>query len=273
MKSEYLEVNGLRIAYCIHSPEQEYTIFFIHGNSSSAKAWRKQVTSPLLADYRLITIDLPSHGNSDELPVDADFSLPAIAKIAGAAINQLISNKPFILCGSSLGTNIVVEMLSAEISPNGIILAGPCIVGEGFGLDKMILPTVDVTPVFAENVPINFVNKYAGETSASIDIHDRIFFLEDYNAVKGLFRSSLYNTIAAGNYNDEIVLLQKNNCPVCLVFGREEKVVNTNYLDGASINLWNKTIYKIPGASHLVQIDQADGFNSILHEFANDIFK
>ena len=272
MEKKFITAYSLQIACYVKNPEQEKTIFFIHGNSSSSKGWRKQVKSPLLADFRLITIDLPSHGNSDELPEDADFSLPAIGKIMAKVIDQLINNKPYIICGSSLGTNIVAETLSVDSFPKGLMLAGPCIAGEGFGLDKMILQGADVTAVFAENVPGALVNKYAKETSISKDEKDTELFLEDYYLVKGNFRSSLYATIASGSYNDEIEILKLKNCPICIAFGKDEKVVNTNYLDGAPVNLWNNTIYRIPGASHLVNIDAPEPFNKLLAKFAKNMF-
>ena len=272
MEKKFVTANDLQIACYIKSPEQARTIFFIHGNSSSSGIWRKQVESPLLSAYCLITIDLPSHGNSDQLPADADFSLPAIGKIMAKVIDQLINNKPYIICGGSLGTNIVAEALSVDSLLKGLMLAGPCIAGEGFGLDKMILQGADVTAVFAENVPQELVNKYAKETSISKDEKDADLFLEDYYAVKGNFRSSLYATIASGSYNDEIEILRLKNCPICIVFGKDEKVVNTNYLVGAPVNLWNNITYRIPRASHLVNIDAPEPFNELLAEFAKDLF-
>lgn len=272
MNLSYQTVNGLKIACnTIHS-EKENTIFFIHGNSTSSQTWRKQVESNFLEDYRLITIDLPNHGNSAAMEIDGDYSLPALAKIVGAVINLLINNRPYIICSVSLGTNIVAEMMSGDLSPKGLFLAGPFIVGEGFGMDKLVLPGADPTAVFAENVPKEMVIKYGDETSLSADSNDKEVFLKDYYAVQGNFRSSLYATIAAGNYNDEIAILHKLNCPVCIVFGKEEMIVNTDYLNEAPLNLWNKTIYKLPGASHLVNIDAPEVFNELVAGFATDMF-
>lgn len=268
----YLSANDLQIAYCIHNPTHSNTIFFIHGNSSSSAVWRNQVKCTLLASYRLITIDLPSHGNSAAIDAEGDFSLPAIAKIVGAAINQLINDQPYIICSVSLGTNMVAEMLADNFVPQGLLLAGPCIVGNNFGMEKMILQGADVTAVFAENLPEAAILEYALIISSSKDEKDVQFFLADYNSVKGKFRSSLYGTIAAGSYNDQVAILQKLNLPVCIVFGKEEMVVNSDYLNEAPLNLWNKTIYKIPGASHLVNIDAPEAFNELLAAFAKDLF-
>ena len=80
-----LTATGIDLAYYITHPKKENTIFFIHGNSSSSNNWRKQVESNLLADYRLITIDLPNHGNSSAINETGDFSLQGIATIIAAA--------------------------------------------------------------------------------------------------------------------------------------------------------------------------------------------
>ena len=272
METSSLQINDLQIACYITNPAKEKTIFFIHGNSSSSATWRKQVSSLLLADYRLIAIDLPNHGESSALAADGDFSLPGLAKIMSAAVSQLSDGKAYIICSISLGTNIVAEITVGETEPAGYFLAGPCMVGDGFGMDKMMLPDIDPSAIFTDNASENDVIKYATATSLSTDITDLNYFLKDYHTVQGSFRSSLYATIAAGNYNDQIKLIQLRNCPVCIVFGKDEKLVNVDYLNDAPINLWNKTIYRIPGASHLVNIDAPDAFNKILAAFAKDRF-
>jgi len=55
------------------------------------------------------------------------------------------------------------------------------------------------------------------------------------------------------------------------VFGEDEKLVNIHYLNDAPINLWNNTIYKIPLASHLVNIDAPEAFNELIAAYAKDI--
>lgn len=272
MKKQFVASNNLQIAFNVTHPDKEHTIFFIHGNSVSSRNWRKQIENDLLSKYRLVTLDLPNHGDSEALTEGGDFSLPALAKIMAGAVNSLHHNKPYIICSVSLGTNIAVEMLLHSIEPDGMLLAGPCITGEGFGLDKIILAGADVTAVFAEDLPNEVVKKYAGETSISSDPADNTLFLEDYYAVKGNFRSSLYATIAAGNYNDEIKTLQEGSFPIAIVFGEDEKVVNTEYLNNSPFKIWNGIIYKIPGASHLVNIDAPVAFNELLSQFAEDIF-
>ena len=130
-----------------------------------------------MADYRLITIDLPNHGESSDIGEFGDFSLPGIATIMEAALLQLVNDKPYIICSISAGTNIVAEMLMGAIEPKGLVLAGPSIVGDGFGLDKMMLPGADLTAVFAENIPEEAVLQYASAVSLSENKDDLDCFL------------------------------------------------------------------------------------------------
>ena len=97
MEISNLLINDLQIAYDITNPARENTIFFIHGNLSSSATWRKQVSSPLLANYRLVTIDLPNHGCSSALDANGDFSLSGLAKIISAAVSQLSDGKAYII--------------------------------------------------------------------------------------------------------------------------------------------------------------------------------
>ncbi|RLA00888.1 MAG: alpha/beta hydrolase, partial [Gammaproteobacteria bacterium] len=43
----------------------ETCLLFIHGNSSSKSVFSKQLSSDLAKKYRLIALDLPGHGDSD----------------------------------------------------------------------------------------------------------------------------------------------------------------------------------------------------------------
>jgi len=49
-------------------------------------------------------------------------------------------------------------------------------------------------------------------------------------------------------------------------------VVSNHYLDAARIKIWNNTTYKIPLASHLVNIDASGKFNKFIAAYAKDVF-
>ncbi len=272
MDKGYINVEGTRLFYVEKNEAAKPTIFFLHGNSCSSNAWRKQLNDPLFANHRLIAFDLPSHGKSDAAKA-ADCSLPGLAKLLSNAAKQLAQNRPFILAGVSLATNIIAEMLAYDIKPEGIVLAGSCIVGGEFTLEKMVKANTHVGVVFQDEASAEEVDAYAKETSLFGAKDDLEYFRQDYANVAKPFRSLLAQSIFNNQMSNQVELLQTNKIPLLLVFGKDEMVIDPDYLDTAPLNLWQNRIFKIDGASHLVNIDQPEAFNKLLREFAGDVFK
>jgi pimeloyl-ACP methyl ester carboxylesterase len=80
-------------------------------------------------------------------------------------------------------------------------------------------------------------------------------------------------SIQRQQFSDEIGLLQQLDLPLLIIFGKDEKVVDPDYLDDAPLKLWQNMIYKIAGASHLVNIDRPEEFNTLVASYAVDMFK
>jgi len=272
METKFINCNGCRFAYFELNEQAPYTIFFIHGNSVSKRCWRKQYESPLLSAFRMIAIDLPAHGESGAAD-EKNCTLPALASVMCKVVKALSDDKPFILAGISLSTNIIAEMLAYDIKPTGLLLAGPCIAGKDHLPDTYIRANTHVGVVFSDIADDNDLYSYARETSLSDKDEDIAIFLEDYKSVQLPFRSLLAQSIAAGNFSDEIALVRESNIPSCVIFGKDELIIDADYLDNTPLPLWNNTMYKIAGAGHLVNIDQPEQFNPILRAFADDIFK
>jgi len=272
MNKKYTTAKGVRIAYLEKNPETKNTIFFIHGNSLSANCWVKQFQSELLASYRLVAFDMPAHGDSDSSnDPDIDYTFAGLASILTDLVHQLETG-PYILCGVSLGTNVMAEMISFGIDPAGMLFAGPCLMGEGIGLNRVALPGADLSVFFSDEALDEGVINYRNMTSLSEDINDHQAFLADFKKVKAPFRTKFINSVVTGNMGDEIKLVNSISCPLAWVFGADEKVVDAFYLDDVEVPKWKDQVFRIPGASHLVNIDQPEAFNKILAEFAGEVF-
>ncbi|MGN6618259.1 MAG: alpha/beta fold hydrolase [Ilyomonas sp.] len=272
MKNKTLSVCDVTIAYTEKIADASKTIFFLHGNSQSSNAWRKQLNSSAFSDWRLVAFDLPAHGSSC-FPGKQYCSVPKLAQLLSEAVKKLTDNKPYILASVSLATNIVVEMLAFDLYPAGIILAGPCIIGDNITLDEMMQPDTHVHVVFRDDAEEQDIKLYALETSASRSEEDIETFLKDYHSVQKGFRSLLGGSIQQGQFNDEINLLRKTNTPLLIIFGEDEKVIDPGYLDEIEIPLWQNQIFKIEGASHLVNIDEPEKFNVLAAKYAEEMFK
>lgn len=268
----FMLVEGIRIAYYEQNPHSEHTICFIHGNSASSVAWSKQFASPLLAHYRLIAFDLPAHGQSSVSPDPAnDYMLKGLGCIMAKTVQAFLPKDNYILSGVSLGTNIIAEMLACGINPRGLVLAGSCIIGGDYTLDKVFLPGIDTAFLFQDFPPAETVEKGYKAVLATTDTDDLQQIIKDYFSVQAPFRSSLLQSITNGVYSNEPEMVLQSGLPVLLVFGKDEKAVNPDYLDNTPFPVWKERVIKLPGG-HFVQLDDPDTFNDYLLAYAQDAF-
>ena len=83
-------------------------LLLLHGITHRRQAWDTVV--PLLAPERdVIAVDLPGHGESDDLPAGFDGTTPALVEAVEALARDLGLDRPHV-AGNSLGGLIALEM-------------------------------------------------------------------------------------------------------------------------------------------------------------------
>jgi pimeloyl-ACP methyl ester carboxylesterase len=258
------------VSYFEVNPEQASTIFFIHGNSGSGLCWKYQLNSPSLSEYRMIAIDLPGHGSSDQ-PVDAiqTYSPVGTAKILAEVMRQLKPSGSFILVGWSYGANLIGELLGLDIIPSGIVLVAPSIIGRNVSMEKMLIDPANSiyfkTGLSREEVT-GFLEK---QMDKNAEIFEAI--ADDYMKTDNNFRPILFKNAIEQNYSDEIAMLDKFKGPVLVVFGNEDKLVNSDYLDNQPVNFWRGRVCELEGEGHYFAFEHPQKFNSILAEYLEDL--
>lgn len=100
--SHFATLDGVRVHYTNYGAGEK-ALLFVHGWSSDETVWKKQA-SELAATMRVITVDLPGHGQSDqpEIGYTMDYyarALDAVLRDAGV--------KKAVLAGHSNGTPVV----------------------------------------------------------------------------------------------------------------------------------------------------------------------
>lgn len=263
--------DGITLSYLEKNETAERTIFFIHGNSSSANFWNPQLDDPGLCAYRLIAFDLPAHGHSSEDP-HHNYGVMDLGRTMAKAIKQLMKGEKYILVAISMGTNIVAEMLDDTINPAGIVLAGPTILGDEYSLQNISLPGLDLSVIFSDETPLFAVNNYYKEVLYTKCEHTATNLITSHLFVKAPFRSTLIGKAMEGQVSNELELLRRKGVPQLIVFGKEDLAINPDYLDEADLPKWNQKIYKIPEAGHLVSLEQPRAFNDLLLAYAEERF-
>lgn len=274
----FLKINNQTISYVEKNAHKTKTLFFFHGNSGSAESWSKQFSDPVLSDYRLVAFDLPAHGNSASFTTHDKYNILFLAELMVEALQGCLYNEEYVLVSFSLGTNLVAEMLKHNIYPKGIVLISPTIIGEGILLNDIGLPGFNPEVLFRDECDAEALDEYVRLACMNTSGSDQVTIREDYRKVKDPFRSMLLKTAMEGLISNEIELLNSYaSGPLLIMFGREEQIIKPDYLDEVHLPVWNNTIYKIPGASHFVHIDQPEATNhllanycrSYLHSFSN----
>jgi pimeloyl-ACP methyl ester carboxylesterase len=104
-------LNGARI-HSTSTGQGDRTLIFVHGWTCDETSWSEQV--PVLArKYRVITIDLPGHGQSDP-PKDGRFSMDVFAEAVEAVRAEARADR-VVLVGHSMGGPVVYRY--AQLHP------------------------------------------------------------------------------------------------------------------------------------------------------------
>lgn len=269
IETKYLEVDNVTLAYKEANPQNEITIFFIHGNSCSSTIWEPQLKDELFSNYRLVAFDLPAHGKSSAHPEDK-YGVQDLGNLLAKAVKQLSAHSPYFLAALSMGANILTEMLNYQVLPLGIILIGPTIIGDEFHMGNIGLPGLDPTVLFTDEADDQQVVAYYSGVLLDPDEKTLTYLLDEYKSVKLPFRSVLIGEAIKGNVSNELQLLRNFANPVLIIFGKDETVVNPNYLDHADVPKWSGKVQFIEKASHLVSLEQPEELNNVISEYANE---
>lgn len=239
-------------------------LLMIHGNSFSWEVFYHQLQSPLAENYRLIAIDLPGHGQSDNAPDPIHtYTLPGLADAVIELLEKIGVSETVIL-GWSLGGHIAIEMLSRFSGIRGLMITGtPAVrrngMGEGFrGSPRTKMASQEIA---SEAEIEDFVMGIFGESV-------KPFLLDTVKRADGRFRKRLFEAAREGAGADQRQTVESSTVPLAVVNGAEDSVINLDYIDTvAYANLWEGQCYRLPGAGHAPFWQAPDKFNPILERF------
>jgi len=272
LEAQTVKISTQNIAYYESSGEGQ-TIFLVHGNSSSGRAYLNQLQGELGEKYHIIAMDLPGHGLSD-VATDSKvtYSLPGY----GAAVVEVakaLDASDAIFVGWSLGGHILLEAADQLTEAPGIVIFGtPPIADNSPDLKNAFLPhpalSLGFTPELSEEDMLAYVTSFFRPDMANIPQ----LFLEDIALTDGQARANLGASITPDGYQDEIKVVGNLTIPLMIIHGEEEQLVNADYIAGLDMpTLWHGEIQFIADAGHAPHWEAPEKFNSLLTNFLTDI--
>ncbi|RTE89978.1 alpha/beta hydrolase [Bradyrhizobium sp. LVM 105] len=244
-----------------------FPVVFIHGNSACRAVFQKQMLSPLLDSYHLISFDLPGHGDSEDAKDRArTYSRPGLADLVIELLGELGIDHAAIV-GASLGGHIAIEMLSRSNISRGQFLMGTPAVGSNFSEGFVSKPlnglasrgelTSEEAREFAELV---YGSDFEPFMQRAIERADREF------------RGNLFSAARSGAGVNQRAVLELTTVPTAIVNGENDAIINLDYVDSVRYaNLWRGKCFRIPNATHSPFWEVPHIVNHLLSEFLKEL--
>lgn len=243
-----------------------FPLVMLHGSGASGKVFERQFQGPLAEAARLIAIDLPGHGRSENAgePSSA-YTLPALAAAIGDAVRQLDLDSPAIL-GWSLGGHVAIEMLAGGQPLGGLLLTGASPVPRGLlGMLRGFHPSFDLLlaskPVFSPRDVGRFLKLCYGEDATPE-------FREAIERADGRLRAVFSQSMMRGEGADQRQAVLGADVPVHLVNGADDPFIRLSYIAGFENDRDPRTaVETIADAGHAAFWQQAAAFDAFVLRF------
>ncbi|TNE59055.1 MAG: alpha/beta hydrolase [Alphaproteobacteria bacterium] len=249
-------------------------LFLIHGNSSSSDIFQKQFKSDLPQDFRLIAMDLPGHGSSDDArDPENTYHVQGYARIA-LEVTAALELDNYLVLGWSLGGHVALEMMDMNPTLKGIVITGTPPVGfVGEELVTGFLPSGHMDLTGKEDLTEEEVHLYA-ETTCGVPGSVVPFMIENVRRTDGRARRIMYESFLAGIGVMERQFVETNNTPLAIINGDPEPFVDNEVLEQINYaNLWEGKLHLLPGLGHAPFWLAPEKYNPILRRFAEEVLK
>ena len=258
-------------AIAVHSSAGEGpALVLVHGNSSSSRAFSRQLEGPLGRRLQLIAVDLPGHGESDDAKDPGGYSLPGHARAVRAVVDALDLGRAHF-AGWSLGGHVVLEMAPDLPHGRGLAIFGapPLAVRAAMSRAFRFHPAMKFT--FQESIDSSEASAYVAAFFKPGFADVPAFFLKDVLRTDRRARSRLGASVAPGLYRDEAAIVRDLKIPLAVLHGAEDGLVNAEYFASLPMpTLWRGAVQMIPGAGHAPQWETPESFDALIGTFVTE---
>jgi pimeloyl-ACP methyl ester carboxylesterase len=243
-------------------------LLLVHGSGASRKVFAKQFDSPLADLHRIVALDLPGHGESENAADPAAYTIPALAAAVGEVLDDLRIAHPVVL-GWSLGGHVAIELLAQRPTLTGLMISGTPPVSPG---------PINLLRGFQTNLDILLATKEHFSERDALRFYEMCFhgagdpaFLQSIRRTDGRVRVAVSRGLMQGEGADQRRTVEQSSVPIAIVNGEHESVTRLSYLNQLDYrSLWRGACHIIPNAGHAPFWDQPDTFNRLLSQFAAD---
>jgi pimeloyl-ACP methyl ester carboxylesterase len=265
-----VDIAGHDIAF-LDSGGSGRAVIFVHGNSSSARTWRPLLAGSFGRRFRCLALDLPGHGHSAPAKDHADYSLPGYATVL-AGFAQALGAQDAVIVGWSLGGHIALEAVPQLPAATAFAIFGTPPVASAAQMPAAFLPNPAMNVGFTDVVREDDARAFAASFTAPGSALALTEFVEDILSTDGAARASLFASVGAGRFADEVEVAAGLRQPLAILHGQGEQLVNLSYIRELTIpSLWRGQVQLIQGAGHAPHQETPEQFAGLLDQFISDV--
>jgi len=261
------KINGITIAYSDRGTG--LPIIFLHAFPLNRSMWAQQEDA-LCSQFRIITIDLRGHGDSDA-PL-WHYTLEQSADDVCALLDRL-SIQQAIFTGLSMGGYILFAFYRKYAARvKGLILAdtkAQADTEEGKnGRFQLAQIAYKKGPSAIADVMIPKLLSPA-TVQTNLDLVHQVRGMIEGNQISGIAG----DLMAMADRPDSVPLLSQITCPTQLIVGELDQATPPSDARLMADHIPQARLAIIPNAAHLSNLEQPETFNQIVGSFASDLGK
>lgn len=259
-----ITVNGNRVAYRDEGTGK--VLLLIHGLGANSSSWR-DVLPKLSSRYRIITPDLPGHGQSD--PLRGQYSPAAFAVWLRDVLDAL--RVPAVtVVGHSLGGGLALQFAHQHRDYcRGLVLLS----SGGLGLEVSLalrlfsLPGAGfVLPLLASRPKLNAGNAIGEASTVRQSLSNR----RNRQAILHTLRCVVDRRGQKVCALDHLEVVA--DLPAQIIFGASDKVIPVAHAYAAHRRLPGSRLHVIPGVGHSPQVQSPDAVAELVDNFVSETY-
>ena len=276
--THFTQIDGNELAYT-KSGNGKKTLIFIHGLSSNADAWSKNIAE-LKKDFTCIAIDLPGYGKSFKT---SEVYTPTYFSETVVKLMDRLKIKKATIIGHSMGGQSAIKLaVNHPEKLEKLILIAPAGLEQFSDLEAQMMTAVMTSKTvqntsddqIEKNYAINFY-QMPKDVESMIDDRKKIKKADDFVAHTIAIEKSV-----KGMLEDKVIdNLQNIKTPTLVLLAKEDKLIPNPYLhptlkidDIASIaksSIKNAEVKMISEAGHFLQYEKSKEVNAEIKAFVN----
>ncbi|MEO1191559.1 MAG: alpha/beta hydrolase [Pseudomonadota bacterium] len=246
-------------------------VLLIHGNSNCRSIFRHQLNSDLGRRYRMIAMDLPGHGESDDASdPKATYNQVAYAE-AAAAVLAACQAEEAVVMGWSLGGHIGIEMTYLCRAMKALTFSGTP-PASGLQVTQAFTPLPHMSFTSKEVFSDEDARTYALHT-CGVDLPIEPDILAAVKRTDGRARALMFQAWLDGDPgNPQAERVAEWEKPIAVIQGSDEEFFDNAYLKGLTwANLWEGKIHEIEGGGHAPFWAKPEAYNALFGRFLDEV--